>query len=570
MDQMTQKIEFIHEHRLIRRSAIRYIIPATLTIACGQIAPIIDSICISTGLGDTELSATSAAIPIMYVFNIIGALGGVGCAITVSKCSGSGEKEKAGRAFTTAFFFMVIATILVSTLLFIFMDPILHFSGATDDNIGFAREYFRVILIGSLFITLTFAGYYILTGDNNPKLALAGNIVALSVNAIIDVVGIFVLHLGIWVTAFGTVFSMFCCCIVYAWHLKREESLCCFVFSKMKGERIHLWEYIKPGLPVAVMYALYLTEMIVQNNFLRYANGSSGLGDAAVIENLQLIITMFLAGASETMMPLASSFFGEKNRSCMLMSKKVIVRTGFLALLPVLIILLAFPQLFMMMYKIEDPVMLQTLPSAIRIVSLSSIFIFLTDVTVNYLSAIENERNATISYFIQFVVHFTMIWLITKADPDNAPWYANLISNMASAAFLLFICKQYKGIIGFYRENSLLMTGGHATGETIAGWKKLASEVLTEKQTEEMTEKILDPFEKAIPAGEAPLSAFTILEKGNGDRSVILRYNSRKDYMGDGGEEDEDELSEMEENLYDECIRSEFNSMRRMMINMRG
>ena len=569
MDQKLQNIEYQHEYTLIRKSAIRYIIPATLTLACGQIAPIIDSICISGGLGDLQLSATSVAMPILYIFNIIGALGGVGCAITVSKCSGSGEKEKAGRAFTMTFFMMVLATIICDLLLFIFIDKLLIFCGATDDNINFAKEYLYVILAGSVFITLMFAGDYILTGDNSPKLALAGNIVAVVVNALIDVIGIFVLHLGIWVTAFGTVFSMFCCCVVYATHLRKPGSLCRFVFTKVKGDKGNLLEFIKPGIPLAVMYALYVTETIVQNNILRFANGSSGLGDAAVIENLQLVITLFLSGASETVMPLSSSFFGEKNRSCMLMSKRVIYRIGMLILFPILAILIIFPQLFIMIYNIKDPVMLETLPAAIRIISLSSVFIFLGDVAVNYLSAIEEERNATISYFIQFGVHLTLIWLISKVDAENAPWYANLFSNIAATAFLLFLCKQYKGIIGFCRENALLMTGGKAASDVIAGWKKAASEILTGEQMVKVSEKLLDPFENAIPQGEAPLSAFTILDREDGGISVILRYNSKKDYLGDGGEEDEDEILEKADSLYDECIRSEFNSMRRMMLNLK-
>ena len=55
-----------------------------------------------------------------------------------------------------------------------------------------------------------------------------------------------------------------------------------------------------------------------------------------------------------------------------------------------------------------------------------------------------------------------------------------------------------------------------------------------------------------------------MLEKDDGHRSVILRYDSRKDIMGnDEGNGEDEEL------VFEKCINSEFNYVRRLMINYR-
>ena len=66
-----------------------------------QMAPVVDGICVANSMGDEAALAAIATVgPIDYFFNIIAALGGIGCGVMLSRCSGSGEKAKAGRIFT--------------------------------------------------------------------------------------------------------------------------------------------------------------------------------------------------------------------------------------------------------------------------------------------------------------------------------------------------------------------------------------------------------------------------------------------------------------------------------------
>ena len=122
-----RKIDYQYENRLIFKSGIRYIIPAMLALVFSQIAPLVDAICVSGGLGEVALSALSTVAPVFYFFNIIGALGGAGCGVHISRCSGSGEKEKASGIFTFAVIFMLVSSVALTVLALIFIDPLLSF-----------------------------------------------------------------------------------------------------------------------------------------------------------------------------------------------------------------------------------------------------------------------------------------------------------------------------------------------------------------------------------------------------------------------------------------------------------
>jgi hypothetical protein len=148
----------------------------------------------------------------------------------------------------------------------------------------------------------------------------------------------------------------------------------------------------------------------------------------------------------------------------------------------------------------------------------------------------------------------------------DAPWYATLIGSVAVLIYLWFFCDHLpEGIFSFCRENLLLLTGGDMEKSLVEGYKTRAVEILTEKELDLVEKKLFTPLLASVPDGVSPHSSFTILERDDGMRAVVLRYESKKDYIGTN--DDIPELDEDEEEFSpDICIRSEFLGARRLMI----
>jgi O-antigen/teichoic acid export membrane protein len=376
------------------------------------------------------------------------------------------------------------------------------------------------------------------------------------------------LHMGIGASAFAMVFGEFIAVLVLMLHFRKKDSLCRIVPLKKHEGDPSMFSILKPGTPMALMYTMFAVQMLVQNLVLAHESGTSGLGNSAVIDNLVLFLTIFTASASEPVMALASSYYGEGNKCGVLLVKRTMYRIGIFMLMPLIILLILFPQLFMALFAVNDPVMLETLPFAIRIVCLNALLTFTNDSLVNFLSATEREPLANVSYGIQIVVSITSMLLLARVVPMDAPWYGTMIANVCACLFLLIAGKLTRGFIRMYRENVLVLSGGHAEESIAEEWSQKATEVLDEEQVVTVRSKLIAPFMEAVSGLKSPLCSFTVLERENGDKAAIVRYAHRVGlFAAEQAEEtDEEELA----HVYGECIRSEFNTLSRMMINFEG
>ena len=559
-------IEYKHENRFIFHSSFRYVFPPMLGMIFAQIAPVVDGICVSNSMGEEALAAIGTTAPIGYVFNMIAAFGGIGCGVLLSRCSGSGEKAKAARIFTRTVLMMAVISVILSAAGIIFIDPVLKLLCATPENYSFAREYLLVTLAGAVFPVFNFAGDYILANDNNQNLAMAGDIVGAVVNMIVDFAGVFIFHCGIWVVAFGTVFGSFCCVLVYLLHFRKPDRLCRIVpLKRVPGDPGDL-EIFKPGCAEAVMYCMFAVQLVVQNFVLRENAGTMGISNSAVIENLQLVITIIIAGATDAIFPMAAAYNGEQNESGMLMVKRMLTKVGFYMLLPLVVLLCTFPDLMIRPYGIDEPVMLETLPFAIRLISAGSLLTLIDTLLIDYLSAIEEEAKATLALIIQSVSQIIFTLLFNSHFGMNAPWYGMLLGGFFSLVYLCCFCSHLsEGIYKFHQKNLLLLTGGKLDGKLVEKCREESGKVLTGKELGIVEEQLFRPLMSSVKADGAPHTSFTILERKDGLHAVVLRCESKKGLIG-AEEAVPETQGDEEEFAHDVCIRSEFLGAERLMI----
>jgi Na+-driven multidrug efflux pump len=143
---------------------------------------------------------------------------------------------------------------------------------------------------------------------------MAGGIVTGVVNMVIDFGGMYVLHYGIWVAAFGTVAGEIAGCLVFMLHRRKKDRICRFTVRSPGAEDIPLKEIVAAGMPEAAENLLYAIQILQSNFILRSNLGTEGVADAAVIENLILVITIVMGGICESLLPMFSSYYGEGNK----------------------------------------------------------------------------------------------------------------------------------------------------------------------------------------------------------------------------------------------------------------
>ncbi|GEM_PF-704065 len=550
------------ELKLLWRGTYRYVIPLIMGMVLSQSAPAVDAICVAAVMGEEALSALITVMPMGYLISMIGTLGGLGSGVYISKCSGSGDRERAGRVFTRSVIIMAAISCLISLVVWVFHEPFLTLLHTTEDNHDFTRDYLLVMLLGSPVMTLAFASEYYLINDNNPNLGMISTMAGAVVNILTDYLGMYVFRGGIWVAALGTVLGSLFTCLVSLLHLRKKDRLCRFVSPRRREGDLNVWEILKPGSAEGVMYLLLGVQLLVQNHVLRSSAGISGLGNSAIIENLQLFFTIIVAGTTDALYPVVSAYEGEQNRSCMLLAKRTLARISYVLLLPAVASLCIFPEIVFFLFSVDDPVMLATLPWSIRVVSVTATLNIASTLMIDYLSSTEKEMKATVAMAIQILASCLLAILLEESCSVDAPWYADLLSNVIVLVYLI-LCgeKVFRGMILFWPENLRMLTGGKLNSRNLKEWEAASGDILNREERQLVSEKMTGPLLASMPEKQTD-SSWTILERDDGNMAVILRYDGPRDKKGKDGPEEEEE-KELELNT---CIRSEFFGMHRLMM----
>ena len=212
--------------------------------------------------------------------------------------------------------------------------------------------------------------------------------------------------------------------------------------------------------------------------------------------------------------------------------------------------------------------MIRTLPSAVRITVMALYVVMTNAILTSCLQSTDEEKKASFSVILLAVVQITCTVVLSFVYPENAPWLAALVGNLCVLAYFAVFCRQFNDLGRHSSDNICMITSGDSAKEEIEGFFHAARAFISEKDAGLLWSSLFEPFLAAVRDGRKLPCSFLVLEKENGGHSVILRYDSPKsiiedDAMAHVDEEDKEET----EGLYNQCIRSEFNFVQRLMIN---
>ena len=110
----------------MQKSFFKYIIPAMIGTLLGGLYTVVDGYFVGNTLGDKGLAAINIIYPIGSILFAIGSMIGMGGSVIMSIHLGAGEIEKSNQAKVNTFLNLIIASVLLTTILFILKNPIIH------------------------------------------------------------------------------------------------------------------------------------------------------------------------------------------------------------------------------------------------------------------------------------------------------------------------------------------------------------------------------------------------------------------------------------------------------------
>lgn len=208
------------EEEKISKLLLKFSVPCVMGLLISALYNIVDQIFIGNSeLGYLGNAATGVSFPIICIANAFAWCVGDGAASYLSICAGRKDTESAHKCVGTGITVTLIISAVLGAIGLIAAEPLMSLFGASDQTLGLAVTYFRIIAAFFPFYLLLNVMNSMIRADGSPTYAMVAMMTGAVINVILDPIFIFLLKWGIsgaaWATAIGQVASFVLCAVYF-------------------------------------------------------------------------------------------------------------------------------------------------------------------------------------------------------------------------------------------------------------------------------------------------------------------------------------------------------------------
>lgn len=294
---------------------MKYAIPSVVALVVNALYNIVDQIFIGWGVGTLGNSATNVVFPLNMVVMALALLLGDGGAAYLSLELGRGNKEKAEKGVNNTFSWLIIVGIVFCIICVIFLKPMVALFGATPDNLSYAMEYGKIVVLGFPFVIIGSGMCSIIRADGTPQLTMLSMIVGCLANVVLD--ALFVLGFGLGMTgaAIATVIGQILSFALCIWYIPRFKTVE-IRLEAMKPEFHMLKKMAGFGVSSFVAQIAVTIIMTVINYYLVHCGTNSKYGADiplaafGIVMKFNTILTSIVMGIGTGAQPIVGYNYG--------------------------------------------------------------------------------------------------------------------------------------------------------------------------------------------------------------------------------------------------------------------
>ncbi len=218
-----QNSQFLGKEK-ISKLMLKFSIPCVLSLLVSALYNIVDQIFI----GNSELSAlgnaaTGVVFPIFIIAQAFAWCFGDGCAAYLNICQGKKDTQNAHKSIGAGITLTLISSLILMAVFYPIKTQLLNLFGASENSIGYAVEYFNIILAFFPFYMLSNMMNAVIRADGSPSWSMASMLAGALTNIILDPVFIFGMKCGMTGAALATIIGQtvsFVITLTYFFHTK--------------------------------------------------------------------------------------------------------------------------------------------------------------------------------------------------------------------------------------------------------------------------------------------------------------------------------------------------------------
>lgn len=337
-----------HEERLgtdrMLPLVFKMALPAVIAQVVNLLYNLVDRIYIGhiPEIGTQALAGIGVAGSLIILISAFSAIVAGGGAPLAAIALGQGNRSRAGKILGNGFILLLFFTVLTSVISYLFMEPILMFTGASHQTIGYAKDYLSIYLIGTLFVEVSVGLNTFINTQGRPGIAMWSIIIGAFLNILLDPLFIFVFEWGVKGAAIATIISQACsACWVLAFLTSRRASLR-LERRYMKLDKKVVGAILALGASPFIMASTESLVGFVLNGSLK-AFGDIYVSALTIMQSAMLIVSVPLSGFALGFVPIVSYNYGHGNRDRVKECFKIVVIVMFLFNFLLMLLMILFP-----------------------------------------------------------------------------------------------------------------------------------------------------------------------------------------------------------------------------------
>lgn len=296
----------------IGRLMVSMAVPSIIAQIINILYNIVDRIYIGhiPGVGAAALTGVGITFPIITLISAFSAFVGMGGAPLAAIWMGKGDRKHAEKILGSGACLLVIFTIVLMAVFYLFQKPFLYMFGASDATIGYSLDYMSIYLLGTLFVELALGLNPFIISQGRSRIAMISIVIGAVVNIALDPLFIFVFGWGVKGAAIATVLSQ---AVSAAWNvnfLMGKKSSLRLSFCNIRPDFRIMGQICSLGISPFIMCATESLISIVLNRGLQMYGGDLYVGSLTIMQSVLQLFSAPLTGFTQGVQPIISYNYG--------------------------------------------------------------------------------------------------------------------------------------------------------------------------------------------------------------------------------------------------------------------
>lgn len=408
---------------------------------------IVDGIFVSNFVGKTAFAALNLVMPVIMIIGALGFMMGAGGSALVGKTLGEGDKEQANKIFSGIVYSTMILGAVVTLAVIFFIEPISKLLGATEEMLPYCTLYGQILVGGiTLFMLQNLFQTFFIVAEKS-VLGFVVTLVAGITNIVLDAAFVVGAHLGLAGAAYATVIGQFLGALIPIIYFACKNPSTLRLGKPTFAPKMLLKTVTNGSSELLSNVAASIVGMVYNLQLLKFA-GEDGVSAYGVIMYASFIFAAVFLGYAIGVAPIISFNYGAQNHDEMknVLKKSVILNVIAGVVMTVLSVALARP--LSKIFVGYDAALLDMTTVAMRIYSISFIFMGLNIFTSSFFTALNNGLvSAIVSFARTLVFQISAVMLLPLAFGLNGIWAAIIVAELLAlilgVIFILTNRKKY-------------------------------------------------------------------------------------------------------------------------------